>query len=61
MKSEISQKTKKYQQLIKEATDIIFIFPVWWLRASAILEGFIDKTFTQKFACRFKPLIGKYG
>jgi NAD(P)H dehydrogenase (quinone) len=25
------------------------------------LEEFIDKTFTPKFAYRFKPIIGKYG
>jgi NAD(P)H dehydrogenase (quinone) len=61
MKGEPCEETKKYQQLIKEATDIIFIFPVWWFRAPAILEGFIDKTFTPKFAYRFKPIIGKYG
>jgi NAD(P)H dehydrogenase (quinone) len=61
MKGEASDATKGYQQLIKEATDIIFIFPVWWFRAPAILEGFIDKTFTPKFAYKFKPLIGKYG
>jgi NAD(P)H dehydrogenase (quinone) len=61
MKGEPSEETKRYQQLIKEATDIIFLFPVWWFRAPAILEGFIDKTFTPKFAYRFKPIIGKYG
>jgi NAD(P)H dehydrogenase (quinone) len=61
MKGEASEETKKHQQLIKLATDIVFIFPVWWFRAPAIMEGFIDKTFTPKFAYRFKPLIGKYG
>lgn len=61
MKGELSAETKKYQQLIKAATDIIFIFPVWWFRAPAILEGFIDKIFVPKFAYRFKPLFGKYG
>ena len=61
IKGETSIETKKYQQLIKEATDIIFIFPVWWFRAPAIMEGFIDKTFAPKFAYRFKPIIGKYG
>ncbi len=61
MKGEAGTETKKYQQLIKQATDIIFIFPVWWFRAPAIMEGFIDKTFTPKFAYRFKPIIGKYG
>jgi NAD(P)H dehydrogenase (quinone) len=61
IKGEASQETIKYQQLIKEATDIIFIFPVWWFRAPAIMEGFIDKTFMPKFAYRFKPIVGKFG
>lgn len=61
IKGIVSGETKKHQQLITQASDIIFIFPVWWFRAPAILEGFIDKTFTPKFAYRFKPLFGKYG
>jgi NAD(P)H dehydrogenase (quinone) len=61
MKGEISKQTKWHQLLIKMATDIVFIFPVWWFRAPAILEGFIDKTFVPKFAYQFKPIIGKYG
>ncbi|HOZ79117.1 MAG TPA: NAD(P)H-dependent oxidoreductase [Ferruginibacter sp.] len=61
LKGIMSEETKLQQQQIKSATDIIFIFPVWWFRAPAILEGFIDKTFTPKFAYRFKPLFGKYG
>lgn len=51
----------KYRQLITEASNIIFIFPVWWFRAPAILEGFLDKVFVPGFAYRFKQLIGKYG
>jgi NAD(P)H dehydrogenase (quinone) len=61
LKGNMSEETKRHQQQIQKATDIIFIFPVWWFRAPAILEGFIDKTFTPKFAYRFKPLFGKYG
>lgn len=61
MNGETDFETRLHQRMIKEATDIIFIFPVWWFRAPAILEGFIDKTFTPQFAYRFKPLIGKYG
>ncbi len=47
--------------LIAEATNIIFIFPVFWFRAPAILEGFIDKVFVPGFAYHFKHLIGNYG
>lgn len=60
-KGSISDDTRQYQQMIANATDIVFIFPVWWFRSPAILEGFIDKVFTPKFAYRFKPLIGTYG
>lgn len=61
MRGAVSEDTKAYQRLIKSATDIIFIFPVWWFRSPAIMEGFIDKTFVPKFAYRFKQIIGKYG
>lgn len=61
MKGEHSAITLQHQQTIKDAQGIIFIFPVWWFRAPAILEGFIDKTFVPRFAYRFKPIFGKYG
>lgn len=57
----LSIETKTHQQLISDATNIVFIFPVWWFRAPAIMEGFIDKTFVPGFAYRFKQIIGKYG
>ncbi|MFT3682888.1 MAG: NAD(P)H-dependent oxidoreductase [Ferruginibacter sp.] len=60
-KGMVSAQTKAQQQLIQEATDIVFVFPVWWFRAPAMMEGFIDKTFTPKFAYRFKPVAGVYG
>lgn len=60
-KGQLSEETKKYQQLIKKSESIIFIFPVWWFRAPAILEGFCDKVFTPGFAYRFKKIIGTYG
>jgi NAD(P)H dehydrogenase (quinone) len=61
VKGAIRDETKKYQQLIKSAESIIFIFPVWWFRGPAILEGFCDKVFTPGFAYRFKKIIGTYG
>lgn len=60
MKGKIAEQSKWHQHLIATAADIVFIFPVWWFRAPAILEGFIDKTFVPKFAYRFKPIIGKF-
>lgn len=61
LKGTLTEQTRHYQQLISEATNIIFIFPVWWFRAPAILEGFIDKVFVPGFAYRFKQIFGKYG
>lgn len=61
MNGEISSETKHYQELITESTNLIFIFPVFWFRAPAILEGFLDKVFIPGFAYRFKQIIGKYG
>ena len=56
-----SEQTLAFQSQIKLAENIIFIFPVWWFRSPAILEGFIDKVFVPGFAYRFKPLFGVYG
>ncbi len=60
-KGELSDETKSYQQLIKKSETIVFIFPVWWFRAPAMMEGFFDKVFTPGFAYRFKKLLGTYG
>ena len=61
MKGKSSPETIRYQELISAATHIIFIFPVFWFRAPAILEGFMDKVFVPGFAYLFKQVIGKYG
>ncbi len=61
LKGKNSEQTVEFQKMIKEAAHIIFIFPVWWFRAPAILEGFLDKVFTMGFSYRFKKIIGKYG
>ena len=61
VKGPSTEETKAFQQQVKEAKNIIFIFPVWWFRAPAILEGFIDKVFVPGFAYRFKKLFGVYG
>ena len=35
---------------MKEANRLIFIFPVWWNDAPAIIKGFIDKVMKKQFA-----------
>lgn len=54
---------EKYQNLVKEATRMIFIYPVWWYGAPAILKGFFDRVFTNGFAYNFEKeqMIHKIG
>jgi len=61
LKGKNSEQTIEFQKMIKESTSVIFIFPVWWFRAPAILEGFCDKVFTSGFAYHYKHLFGVYG
>lgn len=61
LKGKNSEETLAFQKMITGSTNIIFIFPVWWFRAPAILEGFCDKVFSVGFAYRFKKIIGVYG
>lgn len=35
----------KYIQILQKTEKIIFIFPIWWMGAPAILKGFFDKVF----------------
>ena len=49
--------TQKMQQKIDWAEELVFIFPVWWADAPAILKNWIDCNFTAGFA--FKYINGK--
>lgn len=40
----------KYQKVIKESDEIVFIFPIWWNNVPAMLKGFFDKVFIKEFA-----------
>lgn len=61
LKGEPDQQTIEFQNRIRLADVIIFLFPVWWFRAPAILEGFLDKVFSPGFAYRFHKIIGTFG
>lgn len=54
---EVDDTTRKIQQKIDWAEEIVFIFPVWWADAPAIMKNFIDCNFTAGFA--FKYVDGK--
>lgn len=45
--------TKKLQEIISWADELVFIFPIWWWWAPAILKNFIDSNFTSWFAFKY--------
>lgn len=51
----IREETEKYRNSILWANHIVFIYPIWWGRAPAILLGFIDKVFVSGFAYHQPP------
>ena len=42
-----SEEIKNYQSRIEKADVIVFIYPIWWFRAPAVIEGFIDSSNTE--------------
>lgn len=44
----------KYQEMIRNTTEIIFIFPIWWGTMPAILKGFFDKVMLLNFAFNYE-------
>lgn len=41
---------KAYQDMIKSADRLEFIFPIWWNDLPGMIKGFLDKVFTMNFA-----------
>jgi Putative NADPH-quinone reductase (modulator of drug activity B) len=39
----IDSMVAQYQMILKNTDEIIFIFPIWWHNAPAMLRGFLDK------------------
>jgi NAD(P)H dehydrogenase (quinone) len=46
--------TQKIQLKIDWAEELVFIFPVWWTDAPAIMKNFIDCNFTTGFAFKYE-------
>lgn len=44
------QLVKDYQDKIKNTSELILIFPIWWFDLPAILKGFLDKVMLPHFA-----------
>lgn len=55
-KTALPSEIQKYQDLVTQADTLIFIYPVWWFNAPAILKGFIDRVFANGFAFRVRRL-----
>lgn len=43
----------RFQEKIKWADELVFIFPIWWGNMPAILKNFIDTNFEAWFAYKF--------
>lgn len=41
---------KDEQELIREASVVFFIYPIWWLGPPAIMKGYFDRVFAEGFA-----------
>ena len=46
----LDEQVKKYQEILTQSNELIFIFPIWWNNLPAILKGFIDKVMLKNFA-----------
>ena len=51
---EVSEQNIGFQNDIKNADKIIFIYPTWWQNMPAILKGFIDRVFVAGFSYIYK-------
>ncbi|MFZ2310168.1 MAG: NAD(P)H-dependent oxidoreductase [Patescibacteria group bacterium] len=50
----INETTLDYQEKVKNADKLIFIYPTWWQGMPAILKGFFDRVFASGFAFIYK-------
>lgn len=51
---EQDETTRKIQSKIAWADELVFIFPIWWGDAPAILKNFIDCNFHTGFAYKYE-------
>lgn len=52
----------KYQEMLRNTSELILVFPIWWGTMPAILKGFFDKVMLLNFAFNYEngwnPLLG---
>ncbi len=44
-----------FQAKIAEASDVVFVHPMWWLSMPAIMKNFLDINLAPRFAYRYVP------
>jgi len=52
--NEVSNQNLDFQNKIKAADRLLFIYPTWWQNMPAILKGFLDRVFTGGFGFVYK-------
>ena len=53
-RTELEPDLLKMQQLITDASHLVFVYPIWWATFPALLKGFIDRTFLPRFAFAYR-------
>ncbi|AFD08901.1 NAD(P)H-dependent oxidoreductase [Solitalea canadensis] len=53
-RTELEPYLKEAQQLISEASHLVFIYPTWWGTFPALLKGFLDRVFLPGFAFKYR-------
>lgn len=46
---------KTEQDYVADADLVVFIYPIWWFSAPAIIKGYIDRVLTNGFAFQLSP------
>lgn len=50
---EVTSEIQFIQNKIKNADELVFVFPIWWADAPAIVKNFIDTNFNVGFAFKY--------
>lgn len=50
----ITEENLEFQNKIKQASRLLFIYPIWWGGMPAILKGFLERVFTPGFAFKYR-------
>ena len=58
-KKKVSKQNKTFQNKIKKAKNLIFVYPNWWNSPPAILKGFLDRVLVSGFAFSYEGKIPK--